>query len=322
MEQQGAAAGPVVWLTGCMHGDEVGGIVVIQEVFRRLRKEPLLKGSLHAFPLMNPVGFENTSRHVGVSREDLNRSFPGKKKGSMAERIAWKILSDIQATRPSLVLDLHNDWINSVPYALLDAGEMPPEVRERIIAFASRTGLITVRESADPSELRKMAGSFTGCLAGLGVPAFTLELGEARVVNEMNVADGLRAVWSILASLEMVAPQDEALHHPAPEKLRGKVLNYSHEPVASSSGIVRFLAQPGQTVKKGQSIARVYNVFGKLVETIHAGADAVVLGFSDTSVAMPGLPVMAFGAIEPTAPVPSGPAVPAPPKPTKEAAKG
>lgn len=322
MEQHGAEPGPVVWLTGCMHGDEVGGIVVIQEIFRRLRKEPLLKGSLHAFPLMNPVGFEVTSRHVGVSREDLNRSFPGKKKGSVAERIAYKILKEIQATNPSLVLDLHNDWINSVPYALLDAGVMPDAVRERIIDLAAGTSLLTVRDSADPAEISRMAGSFTGCLAGLGVPAFTLELGEAKVVNEMNVADGLRAVWSILAKLDMVAPRDETLNRPAPEKLRGRVLNYSHEPVSSSSGIVRFLAQPGQTVRKGQSIARVYNVFGKLVETIHAGADAVVLGFSDTSVAMPGLPVMAFGIIDGPAAAAAGPAAPAPPKPEAQGAKG
>lgn len=71
--------GPVVWLTGCVHSDEVGSVVVIQEILKKLRKEPLLKGSVHASPLMNPLGFENASRHITLSKEDLNRSFPGKK---------------------------------------------------------------------------------------------------------------------------------------------------------------------------------------------------------------------------------------------------
>ncbi|MFH0983051.1 MAG: hypothetical protein V2A79_16150 [Planctomycetota bacterium] len=56
MKAQNLQPGPVVWLTGCIHGDEVGGIVVIQEIFKRLRKSSLLKGELQAFPLMKSVG--------------------------------------------------------------------------------------------------------------------------------------------------------------------------------------------------------------------------------------------------------------------------
>ena len=80
--------GPSVWLTACGHGDEVGGMVVIQEIFKILRKKPLLKGSVYAFPLMNPIGFETASRNITLSKEDLNRSFPGNINGSLAERIA------------------------------------------------------------------------------------------------------------------------------------------------------------------------------------------------------------------------------------------
>jgi len=52
---------PVVWLTACGHGDEVGGIVVVQEIFKMIRKRGLLRGSLYAFPLMNPIGFETNA---------------------------------------------------------------------------------------------------------------------------------------------------------------------------------------------------------------------------------------------------------------------
>ena len=120
MQARSQRRGPTVWLTACCHGDEVGGIVVVQEVFKRLRKLPLLNGSLHAFPLMNPLGFEAGARHVTLSGEDLNRSFPGSTTGTLAERMANKIFSTIKATGPAVVLDLHNDWVRSIPYTVLD----------------------------------------------------------------------------------------------------------------------------------------------------------------------------------------------------------
>jgi len=73
--------GSVVWLTGCVHGDEVGGIAIIQEIFKKLKTQPLIRGSIFAIPIMNPMGFETNSRHIAMSEEDLNRSFPGQKTG-------------------------------------------------------------------------------------------------------------------------------------------------------------------------------------------------------------------------------------------------
>ena len=46
-----ANPGPVLWLTGCGHGDEVGGMVIIQEIFKIIRKTSLSRGALYAFPL-------------------------------------------------------------------------------------------------------------------------------------------------------------------------------------------------------------------------------------------------------------------------------
>ena len=76
MEAKSVNSGPVVWLTACVHGDELGGIVIIQEIFKLLKKKPLLKGTVYAFPLMNPIGFETASRHINISEE----GFPGRQK--------------------------------------------------------------------------------------------------------------------------------------------------------------------------------------------------------------------------------------------------
>jgi len=77
-----------------------------------------------------------------------------------------------------------------------------------------------------------------------------------------------------------------------------KPLRYADKPYGAKSGVIRFLAAPGDVVKKGQPLAKVVNAFGRRQETLTALQDGIVLGHSDSSVAFPGVPVMAFGVAE------------------------
>ncbi|MBN2288027.1 MAG: succinylglutamate desuccinylase/aspartoacylase family protein [Candidatus Glassbacteria bacterium] len=290
MSAESAKPGPVLWLTGCVHGDEVGGMVIIQEIFKKIRKTPLSSGTLCAFPLMNPIGFESASRNITMSKEDLNRSFPGNSSGSLAERMAAIIFSAIVKTGPSLVLDLHNDWMKSIPYTLIDPnpGTTGLQAHDRTMEISKKTGFITVR---DTEEIRS-ALSYN--LIQQGIPALTIELGESLVVNEKNVEYGVKSILNILSFLKMIEPPGQDFSHPLSARFRGEVLEFSDKPVSSTSGVIRFLARPGDLVMKGQPVARIYNSFGKLQETISSPGEAVVLGHSDSSVAFPGAPVMSF----------------------------
>lgn len=286
--------GPVVWLTACIHGDEVTGIVTIQEVFKSIRKHPLRKGSLYAFPLMNPIGFETASRNITLSKEDLNRSFPGDKNGSVAERIADKIFSTIKETKPTLVLDLHNDWMKSIPYALVDPN--PAGAHKKAYEYtrkaAEKSGFLVVLETEDTKR------SLSYSLLEHDIPALTIELGESYVVNEQNVEYGVKSILGILAYLEMIDKPAESFTFKTFQAVTANTLKLSSLPVSSASGIVRFLTEPGAVVKKGQVVAKIYNAFGKLQGTLLCRNDGVVLGHSDFSVAFPGAPVMAFGVFE------------------------
>ena len=284
--------GPVVWLTACSHGDEVGGIVIIQEIFRAIRKQNFLdKGTIYAFPLMNPVGFEAQSRHIPYSKEDLNRSFPGNARGSVGERLADLIFRTIVETEPVLVIDLHTDWKRSIPYTLIDMdpGAEYSQAYRLAEDVAYQSGLLIIRDT----EL--LPASLSHALHHRHISCLTLELGESFVVNEKNISVGVKSIENIMAYLGMTAPLATAFQFPLPEFCRNRVLNYWQGPFAATSGIIRFLAKPGDIVKAGQPIARIYNTFGKLQETMKAREHGVVLGHTDSSVAFPGMPVMAFG---------------------------
>lgn len=290
-------AGPTVWLTACAHGDEVGGIVVIQEVFRRLKRSPLLCGALRAFPLMNPMGFEVGSRHIAMGGEDLNRGFPGNEHGSLAQRIAATIFQEIIQTQPALVLDLHNDWRNSIPYTVLDPQRKAAhrDAYARTRQFARRTGFVLVEESSKSPDSLVSSKTLSGSLLLRDVPALTLELGEAYLVNETNVDYGVRAIWNLLSDLGMAAAQEKLFEYEMPRECRRRILAYSDGALSSCSGIVRFLVSPGDVITAGQPVAKIFNAFGKLLETVVTAHRAVVLGHSDSSVAFPGKPVVALG---------------------------
>jgi predicted deacylase len=291
MKIQSVNPGPVVWLTGCVHGDEVSGMVIIQEVFRTICKQPLLKGALYAFPLMNPIGFETGSRTITLTKEDLNRSFPGSKNGSLAQRMADIIFTTIEKTNPSLVVDIHNDWQQSIPYIAIDpipSGEHSA-VYDRTACFSQKTGFLVVRD------IEPMPSTLSLSLVQRGIPAMTIELGESYIVNEVNVNYGVQSIMNLLADLEMIMPLEKPFFHPLTAAFNGKLLNYSDKPVSSTSGIIRFTAKPGDLIKKGQPFAKIFNPFGKLQETLLSQGDGIVLGCSDSSVAFPGISVMAFG---------------------------
>lgn len=291
MSVQAPEAGPAIWLTACVHGDEVCGMVVIHEVFRKARKR-LTRGSIHALPLMNPFGFEHGSRKITLSQEDLNRCFPGNEAGTLGERAADTIFSMIMESHPSLVIDLHNDWKRSIPYVVLDAchGDSAKPTYNISKKIALDTGLVVIQEQ------EIIGGSLSYNLLLRSVPALTLELGEPYVINEANVSAGVKAIWNVLLSLDVCEPLEPGVQ-PLCSGIStpGNIYHFFDRPYSSASGIVRFLAQPGETIRSGQPFARIVNAFGKHQETINSLHDGIILGHTDSSVVFPGMPIMAFG---------------------------
>jgi predicted deacylase len=287
MEMESSQPGPAVVITACMHGDEIGGTVVVQELFRILKKT-LLRGKVYAFPLLNPFGFENTSRRISLSNEDLNRSFPGSHIGTLAQRIAAIIMDKLSEWKPTIVLDLHNDWNKSIPYVLIDALHEHHR-HDELKHYARISNLPAIQEA------ERISASFSYAVNMNDILALTLELGESLIINERNVAYGTAAIMSILIDMGMVDESMRIPQHPVPEAVRNQILTYSSNPLCSTSGIIRFSKKPGEVVHRGDRLARVYNAFGKLNETITAVHDGIILGHNDYAVAYPGSPVMAFG---------------------------
>lgn len=289
MSLDSTVGGPVVWLTACIHGDEVGGTAIVHDVFAKVRAIGLQRGVVHALPLINSMGFENVSRFINADREDLNRCFPGNPHGTMGEQIAYRLFETITQSRPDLVIDIHNDWVRSIPYTVVEpaAEYASPEIQQRVLRMARTTGLFLVEDS---DRLHAVHNTLAGALSSAGIPAFTLEAGGAFAIVEQSVATGKDAVLSVLQSLDMInysASGNQNDDSTAP-------LKYTNQPLCMSSGLIRFEVSPAEAIKSRQTLARVYGAFGSCEETLRAARPGYVLGLEDHARVLPGRQVIAI----------------------------
>ena len=286
-------SGPVVWLTACIHGDEVGGTVIVHEVFKTIRELGLKCGAVHALPLINSMGFENISRYVNTDREDLNRCFPGNLRGSMGEQIARRLFDTILKSQPDFLIDLHNDWIHSVPYILIE----PPvayassDSMRNTLAITRSTGLLLVE---DTDTFHPLHNTLTGAIVEAGIAAFTIEAGGAYGIVEKSVTAGKDAILSSLRYLGMI----DLCELPDESREDQEVLRYTSQPLCSSSGLIRFSVAPGDTVRANQVLARVYSAFGSCEETLRAAGPGYVLGLEDHARVLPGCAVVAIAELQ------------------------
>ena len=71
----GRRAGPTLFVTAAIHGDEINGVEIIRRLLK-LKTLASIRGTLLAVPIVNVHGFLDQSRYL-PDRRDLNRSFPG-----------------------------------------------------------------------------------------------------------------------------------------------------------------------------------------------------------------------------------------------------
>lgn len=88
---------PNIAIIGCVHGDEIIG----KKVINQLKKIKLKKGTL-TFIIAHPKAVAKKKRFF---QKDLNRSFPGRKNGMTEEKIAYELNKILK--KFDLVIDVH-----------------------------------------------------------------------------------------------------------------------------------------------------------------------------------------------------------------------
>lgn len=96
--------GPTVLFTAGIHGDEVNGVEIVRQLIAKGINKPK-RGTIICMPVINIFGFINLKREFPDGR-DLNRVFPGSPSGSLASRVAYKLIKEV-IPHANLIIDFH-----------------------------------------------------------------------------------------------------------------------------------------------------------------------------------------------------------------------
>jgi len=260
---RGKKDGPTVFISAAIHGDELNGIEIIRR-FRKLNILKRLKGTVILVPVVNVYGIMTLSRYL-PDRRDLNRSFPGSIKGSIASRIA-KIFFDEIVLKSDLGIDLHTASIHKSNL---------PQVRTNIdneytfkLAKAFEAPVIL------HSELRD--GSLRAEAQDRGTPILLYEAGEALRFDETCIRIGVKGLVNVLRENNMLPKllKKKDAKTPVVSKLSKWIR-------ASESGMIRTIKALGDTVKENEVIAFIDEPLDDDTFEIISPFDGIIIGKSE-----------------------------------------
>lgn len=266
----GRYSGPTLCLTGAVHGDELNGVEIIKRVLK-LSALKRLRGCILAVPIVNVFGFINQSRYL-PDRRDLNRSFPGREKGSIAARLAHLVGTEIVA-RAQYGIDLHTGAVDRTNLPQIRGDLSDSEVLDLAKAFG--TPVIIDAQARD--------GSMREFAADRGVRVLVYESGEALRFDELSIKAGVRGIARVLRVLGMLP--DSARRRARIEPVRANSTTWVRAP---ASGIVHAACRLGERVRAGRKLASVSDPFGEVEIDVPASISGLVIGRSTSPLAHEG----------------------------------
>ncbi|MFV0257086.1 MAG: succinylglutamate desuccinylase/aspartoacylase family protein [Acidimicrobiales bacterium] len=255
----GRSDGPTLWLTAAIHGDEVAGTEIIRRVLARLDPRDL-RGTLVALPVVNVHGFNTNDRYL-PDRRDLNRSFPGSSRGSLASRIADLLMTEV-VTRSDVGIDLHTGAAQrtNLPQIRADLSDLP--TAELAAVFGAPIAV----------HARIRDGSLRHAATEAGVTVLLFEGGEASRLEQDPVTVGTSGVLRVMAELDMIDEHEVTAERTRLMSARSTWMR------ANRSGMVHLEAALGDVVTQNQPLASVYDPYGKRLGTVRSRVPGLIIG--------------------------------------------
>ena len=256
----GEEPGPVLFISGVIHGDEIQGV----EIIRRILVHPALgkiRGTILAVPIVNSFGFINHTRYMS-DRRDLNRSFPGSDRGSLASLVADLFFREV-VLRSQYGIDLHTAALHRTNL---------PQVR----VAAGDSDLLTLAEAFAPpvilvSKLREKSLRLSAAEAGVKVLLY--EGGEALRFDEAAIDMGVKGTIRVMEAIGMIeaAPR----RAPMPETVFSISSSWVRAP---EGGILHTIRRAGDRVGKREVIGVVADPLGLQSVPVVSEDDGIIVG--------------------------------------------
>jgi len=188
----GIKSGPTLCLVAAIHGDELNGIEIVRRVLYDLDPTEL-SGKVIGVPIVNLQGFQQGNRYL-PDRRDLNRHFPGKADGHVAERFAHALFSQV-IRHCDMLVDIHTGSLRRTNLPQLRADMNNPKVA----TFTGGFDRIAVVHSTGTRGMLR-----TAALA-MGITAVTMEAGESLRIQQHQIKAGVNSLHSLMEKQGMIS---------------------------------------------------------------------------------------------------------------------
>jgi predicted deacylase len=243
-----------------VHGDEIAGVEIIRRVLRQV-KPASLQGTVIAVPVVNVFGFINQSRYL-PDRRDLNRSFPGSPRGSLAGRLAHLFMTEV-VEGCTHGIDLHTGSAHRRNLPQVRGNLADPEIRRIACAFGAPVMI--------HSKLRD--GSLREAATRRGIATLLYEGGGPFRFHEDAVAVGVQGVLRVMTALGMG-------EYAEPCRQACAEAGTSFWVRARRSGLFRPEVKLGETVESGQRLGAIDDTLGDLSLPVRAPEAGMVIALA------------------------------------------
>jgi len=264
-------SGPTILLSAGLHGDEINGVEIVRQIITKNINKPKT-GTIICIPVINVFGFVNQTREFPDKR-DLNRVFPGSKKGSLASRFAFYLLKEIMP-HIDYAIDFHAGGASRFNAPQIRIVPKNSELKKLADIFQAPFGLYS----------KNIAGSFRNSCNKLGVKMLLFEGGKSVNINEEVTQEGIEGTKRVLDHLGMLNPKKEVTY---PEKPTIYITK-SNWIRAKYSGMFHGYTSIGNYVVKGQLLATISDPYGKIEFTVKAPNSGYIINVNDAPIVYQG----------------------------------
>ena len=279
MIARGAEPGDVVGLTAAVHGNELNGIPVIQRLFKELDPNQL-KGTIVGVPIVNVPSLLRKKRRF-IDSVDLNHIMPGRADGNLSQVYAYRFFNRIIKYLDYLV-DLH-----TASFGRVNSYYIRADLRDKVTRKMAmlQNGQIVVHNPP-------LDGTLRGAADAMDIPAITLEVGDPNTFQKGMIRSGLTGIYNLLIYLGMIEGEIEEPEDPT------IICKSSYWIYTDTGGILRIYPKITQTVKKGDLIATLNDVFGEKIKEYFAPEDGIIIGRNMHPVAQTGSRIIHLGLLK------------------------
>jgi predicted deacylase len=271
--------GPVLLLNAGIHGDELNGVEIVREMLARKYTKPE-KGMVISIPTLNVFGFLNQTREFPDGK-DLNRSFPGSKKGSLASIFAYHMMNEI-VPHIDYCIDFHTGGAQRFNTSQIRISKKDSDLLELAKVFNPRFIVFA-------SEREK---SFRQAATTLGKKVLLFEGGKSLDFKQRVTQRGVNGTLRVMHHLGMRDFSKELENG----KANGVIeIHKSTWLRAQYGGLFRFFVRDGSKVEKGDIIGVISDPYGRFEYKIKIPKNGYIIGLNHAPIVYKGDAILHLG---------------------------